>query len=244
MSDPHNSISTITAKSRLTKKIRSGKSFHVKQLSFKKVGGWGGKRKGAGRKNKSGQVSHAKRVRIKHSTPLHATWRLKKGLSGLRCEEFFDVFKKASLEAQKFGLRLLHFSIQGNHLHLIFEARNNETLAQGMRSFGGRIGKAIRRKAGGVGSVFDGRYHLHAIATVSEMKNALAYVLQNTAKHSKLLNHLDRYSSAPYFDKWRKLLSKQCGPLLVDHEAAPLPRYLCEPRSWLAREGWMRARIQ
>jgi hypothetical protein len=74
------------------------------QLTFEKVGGWGGKRRGAGRPNQSGQASHGERPLVSGSTPLHITWRLKQASVNLRCGELFEVFKMSALKSKSLGL--------------------------------------------------------------------------------------------------------------------------------------------
>lgn len=174
---------------------------------------------------------------------MHLTWRLKKNVTKIRRMDALEAFKKAAERAQKFGLRILHFSILSNHIHMIAEANSNETLATGMRSFGSSFGKNLRKLSGGTGPVFDGRFHMRPLTTPSEMKNALAYVLQNFAKHEDLIHHYDRYSSAPYFKNWKELFGHKRGPLLEDEESSPsLPKFLSSPKSWLASVGWMQAK--
>lgn len=186
-----------------------------------------------------------KRAQVNAKKPLLLTLKLKSKKWNLRCGEIAKGFKASAKAAQKFGLRIVHYSIQGDHLHIIAEAKDNESLSRGMRSFGARLGKAIRAVVGGTGPVFLGRFHLRVLSNPTQMRNALAYVLQNFAKHTKLLKHLDEFSSAPYFSQWKKLLGRNMGPILedVDEQSPPIPDYLCEARSWLAREGWMRAKI-
>ncbi len=215
------------------------------QTSFEVLQGWGGKRRGAGRKNKTRQVGHMKRDTVNPKTPLHLTLKIRDAKWNLRCGEVAAAFKASGEGAKKFGLFILHYSIQRDHLHLLVETRDNESLGRGMRSFGSRFGKAIRRLIGGRGSVFSGRYHLTVIRNPTQMRNALAYVLQNFAKHARLLKHIDAFSSAPYFAQWRMLLGRDAGPILESLGRSVergLPPHLCAARSWLARDGWMRAR--
>src|SRR6185312_1812920 len=106
----------------------------------------------------------------------------------------------------RLGLYIVHFSLLNNHLHMIVEAQNNKALGIGMRSFGCRLGKAIRKVTGGVGSVFAGRYHLHVLKTPTEVKRALEYVLLNRNKHENLIEGIDEFSSATTFKLWRKPL--------------------------------------
>ncbi len=224
------------------------------QLTFQAVNGWGGKRRGAGRKNRSGEVSHSRREKVDFRKPLHLTLKLKDSRWSLRCEEMSAAFKSSAKGAKKFGLRILHFSLLKDHLHILVEAQDNDHLARGMRSFGARFGKAVRKIVGGRGSVFQGRFHLRVITNPTQMRNTLIYVLHNFSKHARLLKHIDRYSSAPHFDRWRELLGRAAGSILeeliqscrasaVDNQRGKvdLPEFLCAPRSWLAREGWARA---
>jgi len=214
-----------------------------KQLEFKKVDGWGGKRRGAGRPNQSGTVHHMKREDVDFKKPLHITLRLQDGLRNLRVPPILEQFKICAVKAKEHGLRVIHFSIQGNHLHLLVECRNNRELSRGMKSLGCRLGKAIRKYSGGRGPVFKGRFHLHVLKNPTEVKRGLAYVLLNQSKHEKFIPYDDRYSSAAHFYEWRMLLGREIGPILKNWRQRPktLPDYLSPATSWLAREGWKRA---
>jgi REP element-mobilizing transposase RayT len=211
-----------------------------KQLEFRKTNGWGGRRKGAGRKNLSGTVAHAPREKIDFKNPLLITMKLRPGLSGLRTKHLYDRFTAALLKAKAKGLRVLHFSIQGNHVHLLVECVDNLALGAGMNSFGTSFAKAVRKKMGGKGKVFDGRYHLGVLRNPTQFKNTLAYVLLNQAKHEKLIPYNDRFSSSEWFNEWRTLLGQNTGPILEDWRPnrSPLPAYLSTPKSWLASKGW------
>lgn len=213
------------------------------QLEFKKVNGWGGKRRGAGRPNRSGTVNHMAREKISARTPLHITLRLREDMVNLRCTEMHECFQKACEVAREFGLFVNHYSLESNHVHVFAEAKDNECLEHGMKSLGARMGLAIRKACGGRGPVFKGRYHVHVLKTPAEVKHGLAYVLLNHSKHVKLIPYTDLYSSGRYFADWRKLLGREVGPILEDRfKADPLPSFLSPPKSWLAKQGWQRAR--
>jgi len=214
-----------------------------KQLEFKRVKGWGGKRRGAGRPNKSGRAGHAKRALVDFKKPLHVTLRLIDKMPNLRTKEFLRHFKTAGLRAKKFNLYLNHYSILGNHIHLIVEARDNHSLELGMKSLCGRLGKFLRKTQGGRGAVWLGRFHLHILRTPTEVKRALEYVLLNRAKHSKLLTHLDEFSSGYVFKDWQKLLGRKISPLMKEQLASNTKMLdeVSPARSWLLNSGWMRA---
>ena len=74
----------------------------AKQLELKKVKGWGGKRKGAGRPNRTGLVSHGKREKVDFKKPIHITMQLKKGASKLRTKEWMKEFSLAAKRAKDF----------------------------------------------------------------------------------------------------------------------------------------------
>jgi REP element-mobilizing transposase RayT len=217
-----------------------------KQIQFKKVGGWGGKRKGAGRPNLSGTVNHMSREKVDFKKPLHITLKLNGRIKKtLRGPMMLSRLKECLKKAKAIGLRVIHFSVQMNHIHILAECRDNEVLDRGMKSLGCSLGKAIRKSCGENGPVFNGRFHLHVLKSPREMKNGLGYVLLNHSKHDGLIPYSDRFSSAAYFNEWKELLGRNIGPLLMDRRRreAILPPYLSPPKSWLAREGWRKVKL-
>ena len=224
----------------------------TRQLKFKGVAGWGGRRPGAGRSNLSGRLNHMKRADVDLKKPLHITMKLNEGFSSLRTKGFHRGFKKILLRAREFQLYVVHYSIQSNHIHMIVEAKSNLALGSGMRSLAGRISRLVRLMNEGAraASVFRDRYHLHVLGTPREMKAALAYVLLNAAKHLNLVEHIDGYSSGMFFKAWPKLLGEKFRGLIVRtvkelEQSTEIRLGTCEelnsPQSWLLQRGWMRA---
>jgi putative transposase len=211
----------------------------MKQMELKGTGGWGGKRKGAGRKNRSGNAAHVKREKVDFRVPLHLTVRLKKDRGNLRTRYLFKALQSAAGRAQDFGLHVNHFSIISNHLHMFVEARNNDALSKGMKSFNGRLGKILSRMTEKRGPVWAARFHMHVLKTPTEVKRALKYILLNYSKHKKLFEHIDDFSSGPVFTQWKELAGKKWN----DHfrPLKPEAMGLSPPQSWLARVGWLRA---
>jgi REP element-mobilizing transposase RayT len=209
----------------------------MKQLEFKRVGG---KRKDAGRPNRSGTVNHMKRPRVNFKKPLHLTLKLKKSVGTLRTRPRLKAFQNNLRRVKKFELRVLHYTLQFDHIHLIVEAPDNDMLSRGMKSLAGRLGRFFSL---GTGKAFKGRYHLHQLGTPTEVKRAYKYVLMNTSKHQKLISFLDEFSSARHFKGWDQF--KIASPLLEEQlsnfGAFPFPDYLSEPTSWLANVGWKKA---
>lgn len=206
----------------------------MKQLEFEKVKGWGGRRRNAGRKNKTGTVHHMKREKVEAKYPIHITIKLKKGVASLRGPKMVAEFKSSLRKAKKRGLRVIHFALESNHAHLFAESDDNRKLRSGMSSFGSSFGKSARQVTGGRGSVFNGRYHMNIFRSPRQTKRAMAYVLLNHSKHQGAKPYVDQKSSAPFFGDWRALLGERYR---VD-QPPPRPDFLAEARSWLARDGW------
>ncbi len=214
----------------------------AKQLSFhdhRQRGGWGGPRPGAGRKpaSKRPPVHHVRRPPIPRHCPSLVTLRVRRGLPSLRCRRFLKAFRPSLRQACERGdFRVVHYSVQRNHVHLIVEAAGKEALGKGMKAVAARLARAVNRVFACSGSVLHGRYHLRVLRTPREVRNALAYVLLNARKHWKERHgapppvRLDGASSARWFEGWRRI----AAPLVRD------PPEVADPHTWLLRVGWRR----
>jgi REP element-mobilizing transposase RayT len=133
--------------------------------------------------------------------------------------------------AERFGLRVLHYSAQSNHVHLIVEAENESALARGMKGLCVRIAHAVNRAWKRKGRFFADRYHARALVTPTEVRNALRYVLTNAAHHGvRLARGIDPCSSACWFDGWNHKDSAHAAHM----RNCPFPR----AKSWLITDGW------
>lgn len=146
---------------------------------------WGGRRRGAGRKHSGPRrrVKHAKRPHLTGREPIHVTWRVREHVWSLRSREAFRRILRAFSRANGESFRLTHYSVQGNHLHLMVEAADTRSLSRGMQGLGVRLARAINELMGTTGSVFADRFHAHVLRSPSEVAKAIAYVLNNFAKH-------------------------------------------------------------
>jgi putative transposase len=157
-----------------------------RQLTLPKHAGWGGRRKGAGRKPSGDRagVSHAKRPRLAGRFPVHVTLRVLAHVWNLRSWRAFRVFQRALADgSDRFGIRICEFSVQGNHVHLIAEAENAASLSRGMQGFGVRLAKGLNRLMKRVGKVLSDRFHARILRTPTEVRRAVAYVRHNRAIH-------------------------------------------------------------
>jgi hypothetical protein len=142
----------------------------------------------------------------------------------------FPVVRDALLAASRSDFRLLHFSVQTNHLHLLVEAHDAEALSLGLRGLVIRTARAVNRVLGRSGPLWKGRSHQRVLKTPREVRHALVYVLQNWKKHIAGACGLDPCSSASWFDG----CSKSSG------KPTYIPSPLAAPRTWLAAKGWRR----
>jgi len=140
-------------------------------------------------------------------------------------------------ERDRLGFRLVHYSIQHNHWHLIVEAVSRVALARGMQRLNIRCARGLNRLEGRKGRVFTDRYDARVLATPTEVRNRLAYVLLNHRHHAEQRgdrldpNPLpDYYSSGRCFDGWSRPFGGLPPPASPD-ETAP-------PGTWLLRQGW------
>jgi REP element-mobilizing transposase RayT len=188
----------------------------------------GGRRLGAGRKRLADRprVSHRARERHGARHPLLVTVRLQRALPSLRRKREFTLIRTRIDAANgRFGMRVVHYSVQSNHVHLIVEAPDQLALARGMKGVLVRIARALNDAWDRRGSVFDDHYHARALKTPREVRNALVYVLQNARKHGVQLAGLDPFSSASAFDGWK---------------AGGRSERSTRARTWLLSVGWRR----
>ena len=163
-----------------------------------------------------------------------------RGIPSLRDRRFLRELRPSLRRACERGeFRVGHYSVQGNHLHLIVEAAGKEALGRGMKAISTRVVWAVHRAFGRTGAVLHGRYHLRILRTPREVRSALAYVLLNVRKHWRQRFgvappvRLDEASSGRWFDGWRREPRE-------DSCAGSGPREVAAPRTWLLAAGWRR----
>lgn len=157
----------------------------MKQLQMK-LPNWGGKREGAGRKPNGERplASHQSRPTFKARHPVHVTMRLLFGVGFLRGFSRKRAIEDALRAAKdRFGMRVVHYSIQGTHLHLIVESDQPSVLSRAIQGLAIRIARSLNRLAGRGGKVFAERFHAHVLEALREVKNAIRYVLENFRHH-------------------------------------------------------------
>lgn len=202
-----------------------------------------------GRPPKGARSSERHGVRPEHDArhPVHVTCRIARDLRSLRTGRMYRAVRAATrIAARRTDFRIVHLSIQRDHLHLIVEADHKVALARGMQSFGISAAKQIHRAlraTRGVKrrtAVFTDRYHPHVLETPTEVRHALAYVLNNWRKHGEhrlpelATWRIDPFASSLAFDGWNQ-------PVLEQPPPSYEPLVVARPETWLLTHGWRRA---
>jgi putative transposase len=149
-------------------------------------------------------VSHLKREAPTRHQPTLVTMRILDGVGRMRRQRTVTSMEETFRAArERFGMRIVHYSIQGNHLHLIVETGTHGSLSRGMQGLSIRIAKLLNRLAHRAGRVWADRFHSHVLKTRREVANALRYVLGNLAHHARQWGErpatpLDPFSSARF----------------------------------------------
>jgi REP element-mobilizing transposase RayT len=182
-------------------------------------------------------VPHRPRGPITRHTPVHVTLKVAPDLPNLRDPSLFPVLRAALFAgADRLGLRVIHFCVLSNHLHLIVEADGAQVLGRGMQGLCIRLARRLNRALGRKGRVFVDRYDAHVLRTPSEARNALNYLLKNARRHARASGRVhgtwwvDPCSSGDRFTGWEGIDNT------LPKDDLPIGR----PHSWLLRRGWMR----
>jgi REP element-mobilizing transposase RayT len=198
----------------------------------------GGYRPGAGRKKTKEfrfDPSHTRRPELFFKHPVHTMLRTLPSVPRLRQRAAYEAIRDTLvhfLDGDDF--RVVHISIQRNHLHLIVEASNKQALRRGMQRLGIRAARALNEAFGREGKVFAFRYQAKQIKSADYARNAISYVLNNWRRHGQdryngeMSMPFDRFSSASSFTGWASRMS--------DRSAEELP--VSQPRTQLLVFDW------
>jgi REP element-mobilizing transposase RayT len=153
---------------------------HVQQSLFRR----GGKRRGAGRKPKGRRANerHAARPHFKPYHPLHIVMRVAPSVGSLRRRKLYKAMRDATITAAlREYFRIVHISLQRDHVHLLVEAEDKAALARGMQGFTISAARHVNTALGDGkhrrrGNVFADRYHVKVITTPTQARHALRYV--------------------------------------------------------------------
>ena len=194
--------------------------------------GWGGARKGSGPKRKTFRrnVRHEKREPFNKTSICHVTLRMAPDVPTLRTKRRVRAIENVFRAKKAYrSMSLVHYSVQGDHLHLVVEVDSHEDLAKGMQSLKGSMAHRLNAFFGRSGSLFADRYHVVLVRGVNQTRNVMNYVLKNAQKHGIQIpdDELDPGSSARFYKGfWGRLGEK------VTKDSPVMP-----PRSWYLMDG-------
>lgn len=200
----------------------------------------GGRRDGAGRKaTRPGKwVNHVTRPEHRGRLPVHVTLRSR--LRGLRRELVLRALIRAIRAANRRGvLRVIHYSLQYHHVHLLVEARDKTALSRGVQGLAVRLARGINHVLRRRGRFWADRFHARELSSPSDARNTLVYVLANHRKHERSPRvGVDPYSSGPWFRGWQEShplpLAAAISRKILDPDAPPI----VAATTWLLSVGW------
>ena len=196
---------------------------------------------------RTGFARHRTRPEHDANHPVHVTIRRVRLAPSFRTERLRVVILAELKRARGKGVRVIEYSIQDDHLHLMVEGRDASDLSAQMRKLFSRIAMSINAMVGRRGSLFRDRHHRHELTSPREVRHALVYILFNVRKHARAADartqqqawaSLDAFSSAPWFDGWAH--HTRPPPQRLAARGLPADSPLARAETWLARVGWKR----
>jgi REP element-mobilizing transposase RayT len=216
----------------------------MRQLPLPLPTTWGGRRDGAGRK--SGvrpKTPHRARPEHKRAHPVHVTMRA--AFRPLRTRFVFPTVRNAIAAANKRRghlFRVVEFSVQADHVHLLVEADDKDALSSGMRGLAVRIARAVNALVARRGQVWGDRWYGRALTSPRATRRALTYVLANFRKHDpRARASVDPFSSSLYFTGFREYGGRapiETSARRVRGIGPPGEPPVASPWTWLLRIGW------
>jgi REP element-mobilizing transposase RayT len=181
---------------------------------------------------------HRARPAHYHGNPVHVTLRARRRAPFLRAERPFRALREAIGRASRGDFRVVHYSVQPDHVHLIVEAHDRRSLSSGVRGLAIRLARQLNRAVRRNGGLWGDRWNGRALRTPREVRNALVYVIANFRKHvHDATEPVDACSSAPWFDGYVDVPEQLLVALRLAAGVDPPVR---EARTWLGSVGWRR----
>src|SRR4030095_16891043 len=179
-------------------------------------------------------LPHVVRPKLDRHQPMHVTLRIARGVPSLRSQLLTTRVRRALQGARKkteaqaqvrdAPFQIVHFGIEGNHLHLVVEALSRDGLSRGVQGLEVRIARAVNGALGRKGKVFADRYHRRDLGSPTEVRNVLNYVLNNARKHVRHIGHVayvEASTSGEGFDGWSEPVE---GYRWLDGDIPPWPQ--------------------
>jgi hypothetical protein len=200
------------------------------------------------RADRVGFLAHDARPAHDARHPVHVTMRRVPLAPSFRVERVRRAIEAELYAVKKRAVRVIHYSIQDNHLHLMVEGTDGADLGRQMKLLFSRIALAVNCVAGRAGKLFADRHHRHELATPTEVRHALVYILFNDRKHHRSgrtttgAATLDNASSAIWVTDWSPNSAPDARVLAQRRAEYPSGPPVTRGTTWLATTGWRRAR--
>jgi REP element-mobilizing transposase RayT len=191
---------------------------------------------------------HTARPSFERWTAVHVTLRVLPGLRSLRgCKTFRAIHRALSSGNERPNFRLVEYSVQSTHFHLIVESRSTQSLTRAIQGLAIRLARSVNRALSRSGTVFGDRYRSRVIRGPRDARNTLRYVLNNSRRHARSARRnqtrwKDPCSSAPWFRKWS--VPAHAPPFVPDQRylfLTALGSASVAPRTALLASAWTRA---
>jgi REP-associated tyrosine transposase len=175
----HQTEVVINAQFKMARRVKE------EQRSFAFVG-WGGRRDDAGRPKKdAAKLRHGARAPLAARYPVDVTLRALPDAPNLRRSASYEVIERAlRATRERDGFRVVHFSVQTNHLHLLVEANGADALSRGMQGLAISVARGVNRVSRRAGKLWADRFHSRILRSPREVRLAVCYVLQNTPEQA------------------------------------------------------------
>ena len=116
---------------------------------------------------------------------------------------FLTLLKNYSMQ---YGIKVCAYTLLDNHYHLIL-INSSGNLSQFMRLLNGSYGSYYRRRFGGKGYVFQGRYWSSIISGTRYFKVAISYVLFNPVRAGIVTD--------PFYYRWNSVFYGTKGKIVI-----------------------------
>jgi hypothetical protein len=181
------------------------------------------------------RAPHQRRPKHAGHQPVHVTLRIQRPFPSLRT--LHRAVEAELRRANRDDFRVLHYSIQLEHLHAVVEADDTVALRRGMQGLTIRLAKGLNRCLRRHGKVLADRWHGRDLRTAREVRNCLVYVLFNRNRHNPCLTGPDPCSSAPWFAGWTSSAAERVAYALGPPTVL---RPTEDAQTWLAAVAWKR----
>ncbi len=146
-------------------------------------------------------IRHRRREYIGRPHSLHVTVKLNR--ADIKNKSILKILRYAIQRARFRGLRVVHYTLEHNHVHLLIEGESNLMLSKGMQGLGVSLAKKINSLLRIKGQRYKHRYHLRILRSASQVRNVINYILKNGMKHGTAKTIIHPFNSALVLHDWR-----------------------------------------